>query len=119
VRWVGITGMVAGLPAVSADAADAKAVCLGPTADMRGAPEAKDVDDESSFQKQRLLTENECEAIRNRELRVLLLEIQQEKDDPITLSLGSKSDGATLRFKIPLSFFGWRLSRPFEKIEPP
>jgi hypothetical protein len=108
--------MVAGLAAVSADAADANRVCLSSTADMLGVPEAMD---ESSFQKPRLLTENQCEATKNRELRVPLLEIRRDKDNPIELSLGSKGDGVTLRFKVPLSFFGWRLSRPFEKLEPP
>jgi hypothetical protein len=110
--------MVAGLAAVSADATHATSACLDSTADMLGVPEAMDVDDKSSFQKRRL-TENQCEAIKNRELRVPLLEIQQDKDDPIEFSLGSKGDGVIFRFKVPFSFFGWRFSRPFEKIQPP
>jgi hypothetical protein len=53
--------------------------------------------------KQPLLTENQCEAEKNRELRVPLLEIPQEDEDPIALSLGAKFNGAVIRLKIPFS----------------
>jgi hypothetical protein len=33
-----------------------------------------------------------------------LLEIPQEEEDPMALSLGAKSNGLILRFKIPFSF---------------
>ena len=53
---------------------------------------------------QPFLTGNQCEAIKTRELRALLLEIPQEEENPMELSLGVKSNGASLRFKIPFSF---------------
>jgi hypothetical protein len=53
--------------------------------------------------KQPLLTENQCEAEKNRELRVPLLEIPQDDEDPISLSLGAKFSGAVIRLKIPFS----------------
>ena len=53
--------------------------------------------------KQPLLTENQCEAEKNRELRVPLLEIPQDDEDPIALSLGAKFSGAVIRLKIPFS----------------
>jgi hypothetical protein len=53
---------------------------------------------------QPLLMDNQCEALKSRELRLLLLEIPQEEEDPMALSLGAKSNGVVLRFKIPFSF---------------
>ena len=53
---------------------------------------------------QPFLTGNQCEAIKTRELRALLLEIPQEEENPMELSLGVKSNGGSLRFKIPFSF---------------
>jgi hypothetical protein len=49
------------------------------------------------------LTGNQCEAVKRRELGVPLLEIPQEEEDPMSLSVGTKGNGATLHFKIPLS----------------
>jgi hypothetical protein len=50
------------------------------------------------------LTENQCEALKARELRALLLEVPQQEEDPVQLSLGVKNGGAVLRLKIPFSF---------------
>ena len=50
------------------------------------------------------LTGNQCEAAKRRELCVPLLEIPQEKEGPMLLSVDTKGDGATLYFKIPFSF---------------
>jgi hypothetical protein len=50
------------------------------------------------------LTRNQCEAAKRCELHVPLLKIPQEKEGPMSLSVGTKGDGATLYFKIPFSF---------------
>ena len=50
------------------------------------------------------LTENQCEALNSRELRLRLFEIPQEGEDPMSLSVGAKNLGGMLRFKIPFSF---------------
>jgi hypothetical protein len=42
--------------------------------------------------------------LKTRELRALLLEIPQEDEDPVQLSLGIKNGGGMLRLKIPFSF---------------
>ena len=59
---------------------------------------------DDSVAEQPLLTGNQCEAQKTRELRALLLEIPQEDEDPMQFSLGIKTGGAMLRFKIPFSF---------------
>ena len=53
---------------------------------------------------QPLLTDNQCEAMKSREFRLLLLDVPQEEEDPVQLSLGIKNGGAILRLKIPFSF---------------
>lgn len=53
---------------------------------------------------QPLMTDSQCEALKTRELRALLLEVPQTDEDPVQLSLGIKNGGATLRLKIPFSF---------------
>ena len=50
------------------------------------------------------LPDNQCEALKSREIRMPLLEIPQAEEDPMALSLGAKSNGLMLRFKIPFSF---------------
>jgi hypothetical protein len=62
------------------------------------------VDDSVALAELPFLTSNQCEAVKRRELRVPLLELPQEEEDPMSLSLGTKGDGATLHFKIPFSF---------------
>ena len=51
-----------------------------------------------------LLAANECETLKTQELRATLLEIPQDGEEPIELSLGLKNGGGTHRFKIPFSF---------------
>jgi len=42
--------------------------------------------------------------MKSREFRLPLLEVPQEEEDPVQLSLGIKNGGAILRLKIPFSF---------------
>jgi hypothetical protein len=98
VRWIGIVGLVAALVTVSADAMDTKAPCVD-LLKVNGR-----VDDSPALAELPFLTGNQCEAVKRREIRMPLLEIPQEEEDPMSLSLGSKGDGATLHFKIPFSF---------------
>lgn len=50
------------------------------------------------------MTENECEAVKRHQLQMRLLEIPQEEEDPMGLSVGSRDKGGMLYFKIPFSF---------------
>ena len=97
-RWIGILGIFAALVTVSADAMDANRPCPGLLEEMDGE------DDSPAQGEQPLLTDNQCEALKTRELRAPLLEIPQEDEDPMELSLGVKNGGGTVRFKIPFSF---------------
>ena len=97
-RWIGILGIIAALITGSADAMDANRSCLDLLEENDGA-EVSPAQGE-----QPLLTDNQCEAMKSRELRALLLEVPQEEEDPLQLSLGIKNGGATLRLKIPFSF---------------
>jgi hypothetical protein len=98
VRWIGILGIFAAIVTVPADAMDANKPCLGLF------EENDRLDGSAAQQEQPLLTDNQCEALKTRELRALLLEIPQEDEDPMELSLGIKNGGGTVRFKIPFSF---------------
>jgi len=80
-----------------ADAMDVKRSCL----DLLGENDGAEVSPAQG--EQPLLTDNQCEAMKSRELRALLLEVPQEEEDPVQLSLGIKNGGATLRLKIPFS----------------
>lgn len=53
---------------------------------------------------QPLLTITQCESIETRELRAPLLEVPQDDEDPMQLSLGIKNGGLSLRLKIPFSW---------------
>ena len=97
-RWISLIGIFAALITVSADAMDSKAPCV----DL--IKENGRVDDSPELAELPFLTGNTCEAVKRRELRVPLLEIPQEEDDPMSLSVGTKGDGGTLYFKIPFSF---------------
>jgi hypothetical protein len=97
VRWIGIVGVLAALVSGSAAATDGDSQCLGARDEDNGADAALEPT-------QPLLTENQCESLKTRELRVLLLEVPQEEEDPMQLSLGVKNGGAALRLKIPFSF---------------
>ena len=97
-RWIGIIGVFAAFVTVSADATDTKAPCLDLVS------EDGRVRDSPALAELPFLTDNQCEAVNRRELRMPLLEIPQEEAGPMALSLGTKGDGATLHFKIPFSF---------------
>ena len=97
-RGIGILGAFAVLVAFSADAMDANDPCPGLLDENDGA------DESSTLLAQPLLTDNQCEALKTKELRAPLLEIPQEGEDPMELSLGVKSNGGILRLKIPFSF---------------
>ena len=91
-------GVFAAFLAVSAHAAEATKSCFA-------LPEEKiDTDDPVAQVAQPLLTQNECEAIQRRGLQIQLLEIPQDGEEPMGLSLGSKDKGGMLYFKIPFSF---------------
>jgi hypothetical protein len=98
-RKIQFVGSMAALVALAADAADPKKPCYGLLED-RGLADA-------SLERNAppLLAENECESMKNHELRLRLLEIPQDNEDPISLSVGAKDrSGGTLRLKIPFSF---------------
>jgi hypothetical protein len=98
VRCIGFIGIFVVLFAVSANAADAEKPCLGMSGEKRNA-EAPVTQTE-----QVLLTDNECEAVKRKGLQLRLIEIPQQEEDPMGLSLGSKDKGGMLYFKIPFSF---------------
>jgi hypothetical protein len=96
--WLGITGIFAAVVTVSAVATDTKMACF----DLL--EENGKLNDLTAQAELPFLTGNECEGATRRELRVPLLEMPQEKEDPMSLSVGTKGDGATLHLKIPFSF---------------
>jgi hypothetical protein len=98
VRWIGILGVCAVLATDPVGATDEKKPCLG-SLELNGRPDGWTTPD-----RQTLLTDNQCDAVKSHKLRVPLLQIPQEKDDPMDLSLDAKDGGGTLRFKIPFSF---------------
>ncbi len=97
-RSAGIPGIVLSFATTPAEAMRASGSCLDLLEECGGA-EVSPTQGEQPF-----LTGNQCEAIKTRELRALLLEIPQEEENPMELSLGVKSNGGSLRFKIPFSF---------------
>lgn len=98
-RWIGILGIFTMLAAPSADAQDAnRTTCPSLLEEVDAA------DDTLARDEQPLLTENRCEAVKGQELRVPLMRIPQEEEDPMELSFGVKNNGGMLRFKIPFSF---------------
>jgi hypothetical protein len=99
-RQIALISVFAALTAVSAVAQEAKEPCYGsfePTKKVTEAPPAPEG-------AQLNLTDNQCEAVAKREVRVPLFQVPQEDEDPMALSLGVKNLGGTLRFKIPFSF---------------
>jgi hypothetical protein len=98
-RWIGILGILAAVVASSADAMDANRPCPGLLEEMDDG-----AGDLTAQSEQPLLTDNQCETLKNQELRVPFLEIPQEDEDPLELSLGVKNGGGILRLKIPFSF---------------
>ena len=97
-RQIGVIGVFAAFVAVSAYADDGRQPCPGLFAGFGK------TDGPSAQGDQLLLTDNQCEAVAKRELRVPLLEIPQDGEDPMSLSFGAKNVGGILRFKIPFSF---------------
>jgi hypothetical protein len=105
VRSVGILGIVLAFATTPTDATDANRSCLDLLEENDGAIVSPAQDEQPPLTgEQPLLTGNQCEAMKSRELRVPLLEIPQEDEDPINLSLGIKNGGGILRLKIPFSF---------------
>jgi hypothetical protein len=97
-RNIGMVGLLAVLATSSALAEDARKPCLGA---VHG--EAANIDPYSRID-QLDLTDNQCESVTGRELRMKLFEVPQEEEDPMSLSVGAKNLGGVLRFKIPFSF---------------
>ena len=94
---IAISGFAAFL-AASAYAAEAKKQCFA-------LPQEKiDTDDPVAQVTQPLLTQNECDAIQRHGLQIQLIEIPQDGEQPMRLSLGSKDKGGMFYFKIPFSF---------------
>ena len=97
-RQIGIVFVIAVLVAVSAYADEAKRQCYGSIEDYG------QTNNLSTPGQQPLLTDDKCEAATEQELRVPLLEIPQDDEDPMSLTLGGKNLGGALRFKIPFSY---------------
>jgi hypothetical protein len=101
-RQIALITVFATLAAGSAFAQEAKEPCYGsfePT--KKAEAEAPPPPPEGA---ELHLTDNQCEAVAKREVRVPLIQVPQEDEDPMALSLGVKNLGGTLRFKIPFSF---------------
>jgi hypothetical protein len=98
VRCIGIIGVFVALLAVPASAANEKKPCIGLV------QETGRIEDPTAQAKQPLMTANECEAVKRHQLQMHLLEIPQEDEDPMGLSVGSKDKGGMFYFKIPFSF---------------
>ena len=96
-RYPGAIGVFAAFLAVSAYAAEAKKQCFA-------LPQERIDTDDPVQVAQPLLTQNECEAIQRHGLQIQLIEIPQDEEEPMKLSLGSKEEGGMLYFKIPFSF---------------
>ena len=97
-RRIGMVGLLAALATASASAEEARKPCLG---SVQG--EGENIDPYSRTD-QLDLTDNQCESVTGKELRLKLFEVPQEEEDPMSLSVGAKNLGGVLRFKIPFSF---------------
>jgi len=97
-RKFGMLGVLAALITVPVHAEKSKTPCLGVAGGAEG------TEDLSPYGAQLLLTDGQCEAVTRREFRLQLLEIPQDGEDPMALSIGIKNGGGLLRFKIPFSF---------------
>ena len=105
-RCIGIIGIFAALLTACANATDAKRPCFGLLEEQGRTddPVTQGRQPPLTNNKQPLLTDNECEAVKRHQLHMRLLEIPQEEEDPMGLSLGSKDKGGMFYFKIPFSF---------------
>lgn len=99
-RQIALISVFAALAAVSAFAQEAREPCYG-TFEPTKEAEAEAPPPEGA---ELHLTDNQCDAVAKREVRVPLLQVPQEDEDPMGLSLGVKNLGGLLRFKIPFSF---------------
>jgi hypothetical protein len=90
-------GVLAAAIATEAYADNVKKPCFGLHEDTDTSVHAEE-------RKDLLLTDEQCEAAKRRELRLKLYEIPQEGEDPMALSLGAKQGGGIIRFKIPFSW---------------
>ena len=97
-RWIGIIYLCAAFVTLFGRAIEAKPICAESLEGQLGSdgPHTRD-----QLPK---LTSKQCEALKSKDFRVPLLEIPQNKEDPMSLSLDGKENGATLRFKLPFSF---------------
>ena len=97
-RNMGVVGLLAVLATASALAEDARKPCLGA---VQG--EGANIDPYSRTD-QLNLTDNQCELVTGKELRLKLMEVPQEDEDPMSLSLGARILAAYCDLKIPFSF---------------
>jgi hypothetical protein len=97
-RWIVIIGIFAALGPAPAAAMDAYSPCAG-LSEERGW-----TDDLSTQGRHLAQMTSECEMPKNRELRLHLLSVPQQGEDPVMFSIGVKGNGAVLRLKIPFSF---------------
>jgi hypothetical protein len=95
---IGVLGAVAAFAGAFSLSANAEESCSGPLAG-NGQAESRPEQGDRLF-----LSGNHCESATKRELRLSLFEIQQEQEDPMSVSLGVKQGGGILRFRIPFSF---------------
>jgi hypothetical protein len=98
VRRIGVLAILLAFADGPAEAADANDRCAGLLEESDGS------DNPPELPAQPLMTDNQCEALENKELRAPLLEIPQEDEDPVQLSLGIKNGSGMLRLKIPFHF---------------
>ena len=96
-RYFGIIGVLAVIIAAQAYADSDKKPCAGLAKDADRPAHAEE-------RKDLLMTDDQCDAATRKELRLPLLEIPQDGEDPMALSLGAKQGGGIVRFKIPFSF---------------
>jgi len=98
VRRIGVLAIFLAFAAGPADAAEENGRCVGLLEENDGSANPPELS------AQPLLTDNQCEALKNKELRAPLLELPQEDEDPVQLSVGVKNGSGMLRLKIPFSF---------------
>ena len=96
IRWIVLVGLVTAPVTASTSEMDRIGLC----ADLL---KENDRVDDSPAVASPFLTRNQCEAEKRRELRMPLLEIPRDENDPMSLSIGIKGDGATLHFRVPFN----------------
>ena len=96
VWWIVLVGLVTASVTASTSEMDRVGLCV----DLL--KENERVDDSPALASP-FLTRNQCEAEKRRELRMPLLEIPRDENDPMSLSIGTKGDGAIVHFKVPFN----------------